>query len=552
MALCSASNDVVSSELVVMKSRDRALMIPEIISQIGSYLPLFQKRFESGLFSFVEYWDPKHLLNAGAVCRMWHNVLTPLLWKTYDLAIMEEKVPFDVLSRNIKHVRSVSLLDQKHRKNTALWNALAEHAHINRLEIHDAVFPVKRLLGPKAHTLVDLKLSGNCTRMHPFLLIFVERQVFLESLELTRLEFTASDWKRILSNKSHIRKLVIDRRCEFLDYKSFKTEEEVINVDEVVDKKVIKWEVSSKQATNTMVIAMDADKTSTIGTKRKSDDDGIGTRPIKKGVRNRAKHINTVLPNAKNLGILPITHLVLRDSQLLLPFQQAMLEACPDLEQLDICYTQKADGGIVAALIRDSCKKVRRLTLRSTRQPWTLSMIDEMPPSVTELILHTGQLDKQITTAIIDRKDILTRLELDFGQEAKGKRRLGCILSILRECTELREFAYHNHADDKFFQDILFKKPWNLPNLRKLYVHGVGPRSTNTGITQVPVPDGWRQDHSGRRSQCCDARSFEDIHKQGPILNSLMFDAALLDHVKDLPSLSEIVITEAIYHKKLN
>ncbi|KAG0259379.1 hypothetical protein BGZ95_004677 [Linnemannia exigua] len=290
------------------------------------------------------------------------------------------------------------------------------------------------------------------------------------------------------------------------------------------------------------------------GAKRKSNDENIdASRPVKKSRRrNRAKDFNTVRPDAKDIGELPITHLVLHDNRLLLPFQQAILEACPHLDQLEICYSQKADGGKVAALVRENCRKLRRLTLRSTRQPWTLAMIDNMPMSVVELILFSGQLDLLMTSAIKERAGTLKRLDLDFGQGVKGKRRLACILSILGECSELREFSYHNHARDRVFKEMMFKKPWNLPHLRKLFVHGVGPRSKFGGIPQVPVPDGWRECYGSRKGDCCDARSYEDVRKQGPDMKSPLFDVALLDHVKNLPSLSEVVITEAIYRRKLD
>ncbi|KAF9118063.1 hypothetical protein BGW39_001502 [Mortierella sp. 14UC] len=537
-------------------SAQKALRIPEIVLLIGSYLPLFQHRFEAGRFRFVDIWDPKPLLRAGAVCSLWHNVLTPVLWQTFDLAIMDKKIPLDVLARNIEHVRNLSLLDTKHKKHAALWNALAKHRHIDRLEIHDAVFPVKKLIGPKTHTLAHLKLSGNCTRMHPFLLIFVERQVHLKSLELTRFKFTASDWKRIITKKPHLRKLVIGQQCDFLDFKSFDEEDVMKEEDKKEDKKVVVKKVAnSKQALDSM--AMDVDKTpptgSGIGSKRKSDDDSIDTRVVvKRRRKNRASLVNTPLPNAKDFGVLPITHLVLLDNRLLRPFQQAILEASPHLEQLEICYSQKANGGKVAALVRDNCRKIRRLTLRSTRQPWTLAMIDDMPLSVEELILYTGQLDLQMTAAIKERADTLKRLALDFGQGTKGKRRLACILTILRECTELREFSYHNHAEDKVFKAMMFKKQWNLPNLRKLILHGVSPRSKYGGIPQVPTPDGWRQGYGGQKDHCCSARSFEDVRKLGKSTKSPLFDVALLDHVKDLANLSEVVVTEAIYRKQLN
>lgn len=523
-----------------MLSSEKALMIPEIVSLIGSHLPLFDRRYEAPRYRFVDIWDPKPLLRAGAVCRLWHNVLTRILWKTYDLGIMEKKVPLDVLARNIKLVRNLSLLDRKHRKHTALWDTLIEHAHIDCLEINDSVFPVKKLLGQRDHTLAELNLSGNCERIHPFLLIFVERQVCLRSLELTCFQFTASDWKRIMTNKPHLRKLIISQQCEFLDYKTFDDPE----VDKKDDTKDVKMR-DRKAASST-----DMDVDPTPGPSNNNNTTTTGGGASKRRRKYRSKLVAKVLPGAKDLGILPITHLVLRDSHLQLPFQKAILEACPYLEQLEICYSQKADGGKIATLIRENCPRIRRLTLHSTRQPWTLAMIDGMPQAVEELVLYTGQLDLQMAMAIKERKGSLTRLELDFGEGSKGRRRLGCILGILQECTELHEFAYHNHAEDKIF-NAMFAKPWNLPHLRKLHLHGVCPRSEYGGVPKAPSPEGWRLKYGGRKHDCCSFRSFEEVRKMGIDVKVPLFDVALLEHVKDLPMLTEVVISEAVYRKKL-
>ncbi|KAF9140717.1 hypothetical protein BGX30_006102 [Mortierella sp. GBA39] len=541
----------------VDKYSTHPLMIPEILVLIGSYLPLFWRRYDTYQYRFVDLWDPTHILSAAAVCTTWYNAFTPVLWRTYDHAIMEKKVPLEVLARNIMFVRHLSLLDKTHKKHADLWDVLKKHEHIDHLEIHDAVFPVRRLIGAKSHSLAELTLSGNCTRMHPFLLIFLERQVYLKSLELTRFKFTASDWKRIITNKPHLRKLTISQQCEFLDYKSEQDEDKDKDENKDAINEIKAEDIMLEDFTETEVhMALKAAGNSTTtnngeSMKRKTEDDESGNRGCNKR-RRRIELVNVKLPDAKKIGILPILHLVLRDNRLLFPFQKAILEACPHLNQLEICYSQKADGGKVATLVRENCHKLRRLSLRSTRQPWTLAMIEGAPQSVEELILHTGQLDLQMAAAIKDRKDSLTRLDLDFGQGTKGKRRLACIHSILRECTELREFTYHNHADDKVFKAMMLNKAWNLPNLRKLILHGVSPRAKHGGVPQVPSPEGWRQLYRGRKAHCCSCRSYEDIRQQGNELKSPLFDVALLEHVRDLPNLSEVVITEALYRRLLD
>ncbi|KAF9904457.1 hypothetical protein EC991_002675 [Linnemannia zychae] len=375
-----------------------ALVIPEIVALIGSFLPLFKQRVEEGGYYFVDTWLPKSLLRAGAVCKLWHSVLTPLLWQTYDLAVMAKKVPYSVLARNIGYVRNISLMDKKHKKHNALWGALANHKHIDRLEVHEAAFPVKKLIGPKTNTLTHLKLSGNCERMHPFLMIFLERQVHLRSLELTRFKFTASDWKRIIMNKPKLCKLTIGKQCDFKNFDDDEViAEEVLAATEAVNDRRIQDSVAT-DVNRTML------RGSSVGSKRKSDDDSGDTGiAMKKRRKNRTILVNTPLPDAKNFGVLPITHLVLQDNRLMLPFQRAILEASPNLEQLEMCYTQKSSGREIAAVMRDNCRNIRCLTLTSTRQPWTLAMLENMPQSVEELILHTGQLDVEMTTAIIER-----------------------------------------------------------------------------------------------------------------------------------------------------
>ncbi|KAF9101597.1 hypothetical protein BGX30_009427, partial [Mortierella sp. GBA39] len=83
------------------KNKEHKLMIPEILMRIASYLPLFDVRDNGSYYHTVDIWDPKPLLRAATVCKTWLQVFTSVLWRTYDLAIMENIVPLDVLHRNI-------------------------------------------------------------------------------------------------------------------------------------------------------------------------------------------------------------------------------------------------------------------------------------------------------------------------------------------------------------------------------------------------------------------------------------------------------------------
>ena len=51
------------------------------------------------------------------------------------------------------------------------------------------------------------------------------------------------------------------------------------------------------------------------------------------------------------LGVLPTTHLAICNSRVLMPIQKAILKACMDVEDLDICCSHKADSNALEILI---------------------------------------------------------------------------------------------------------------------------------------------------------------------------------------------------------
>ncbi|KAG0277093.1 hypothetical protein BGZ95_006520 [Linnemannia exigua] len=83
------------------------------------------------------------------------------------------------------------------------------------------------------------------------------------------------------------------------------------------------------------------------------------------------------------------------------------------------------------------------------------AMIDMMSQSFTEPILHMDQLDLEVVRVIKDQADTLTRLEMDIGQSAKGKRHMYCIFQLLLACTSLRRFMYHNQTQANLFKEVV-------------------------------------------------------------------------------------------------
>ncbi|KAF9404188.1 hypothetical protein BGZ94_004318 [Podila epigama] len=69
------------------------LQTPELLFRIGWFVPLWER----GLF------NPENIVSCIKVCRLWRNVLTPLLWMVYDGK--QRRIPYEMIYANRKHIR---------------------------------------------------------------------------------------------------------------------------------------------------------------------------------------------------------------------------------------------------------------------------------------------------------------------------------------------------------------------------------------------------------------------------------------------------------------
>lgn len=95
------------------------LELPEVVSRVGLYIPLFVPC--KALGGRANY-ESRHLVAAIKVCRLWHAVLTPILWTVWDGYYMhcqnfseppgehDASVPTEVLRANSHHLRYADLL----------------------------------------------------------------------------------------------------------------------------------------------------------------------------------------------------------------------------------------------------------------------------------------------------------------------------------------------------------------------------------------------------------------------------------------------------------
>ncbi|KAF9086322.1 hypothetical protein BGX23_008994, partial [Mortierella sp. AD031] len=200
------------------KAMHRALENDEIISLIGSRIPLFELQVLHNTCDPIRVWDPRPLMRCTRVSRRWRRVLLPILWGTYDFQFMNEVIPAHTLADNMHRVRRLSLMDLQHKKYADLWSALSHLDQLTHLELHYPIFPVKKLFGNKPPILRELLMSGSVSLVHPFLLVFLERQTDLRTLEITRMSFTKDQWTAVMSGKDNLQKLSILRQTVIQGY----------------------------------------------------------------------------------------------------------------------------------------------------------------------------------------------------------------------------------------------------------------------------------------------------------------------------------------------
>ncbi|KAF9097502.1 hypothetical protein BGX29_008056 [Mortierella sp. GBA35] len=491
-----------------------ALFTPGIAYLIGSLVPLFERQFDLDLHRIVVALNSKPLLRVALVCKAWNRVMTTILWHTYDIGLMQDKVPLDVLGRKLHLVRHL-LLPNKQRIEPAEYVVLAEilrnHGHLICLETRNTVFPFHNLTLPlltDTHSLAELKLIGGGTRMDPPLLEFVEGLRGLRWLELSRFVFTPMDWKQVVARKPKLRKLAILDNCTF---RREGTEESNNEDTDGSDNKV---------------------------TDRNKDDVDSGE-------------------TEKDEGVVPITHLVLSNRKHSIDFFKAILQASPNLRHLEIQSPDTHNFQAMPTLVRQCCCRIKRVTLKSSNQSWMQGMLDATSHALkpADLLIQFQRFKTPIVVALRERQGALTTLKLDLSPSPQDNGRLRTVSMVLRELSGLQEFTLHCHATEDRFREMVMRYNWNVDQLRTLRLYGIGQRTDDgsTGIdgeSQVPavIPDRWRCVYNDGEYGCCPraALRLTFFGQDCPL-----FDVALLDHVKDLPRLESVTITGAKYIKRL-
>ncbi|KAF9198653.1 hypothetical protein BGZ49_000464 [Haplosporangium sp. Z 27] len=95
-----------------MNQPPNPLEIPEILSRVGLYIPLWvhSSEYSSRARGWRPRFAPQHLLNCILVNKAWHDILIPVLWFTLDdISVPSLSSTINILSKHSRHLRILEL-----------------------------------------------------------------------------------------------------------------------------------------------------------------------------------------------------------------------------------------------------------------------------------------------------------------------------------------------------------------------------------------------------------------------------------------------------------
>ncbi|KAG0291012.1 hypothetical protein BGZ97_006014 [Linnemannia gamsii] len=97
------------------------LEVPEILTRIGQYLPLWVERDEDDLGDKVIAFDHQTLLSCMQVSKLWHQTLLPILWHSYD-GLKMNALPQEMMEPAISLATQKELIHSNPRLRYLEWH----------------------------------------------------------------------------------------------------------------------------------------------------------------------------------------------------------------------------------------------------------------------------------------------------------------------------------------------------------------------------------------------------------------------------------------------
>ncbi|KAG0208918.1 hypothetical protein BGX28_000237 [Mortierella sp. GBA30] len=182
--------------------RMNPLCLPEIITKVGRFLPLWKYSDNLGFYDF----NPSIVLSCALVNKTWHDALTPVIWYVYNGFVMRS-IPKEVIIKNSRHFR-VFFYDRS-------FSGPFASCHLKSLTISWWDKELLPLVEANAGSLINLiwKGSSSPSPMRTVLLpspdygLLMRMALTLEDLQLSHWTLSGKEFVAFLATCRHLNNL---------------------------------------------------------------------------------------------------------------------------------------------------------------------------------------------------------------------------------------------------------------------------------------------------------------------------------------------------------
>ncbi|KAG9072986.1 hypothetical protein KI688_000767 [Linnemannia hyalina] len=406
------------------------LAIPEILTRVGYFLPLWVPRSEH-IPVFIPFLDkPRTFLNYMLVSKLWYQVMVPILWRTCLHARLTA-VPAATLERFLPHIRFLEAY------------ASAPLVIIQCTRLIELTIAMDLLFGSSVVQTVNVYRG------------FVRANPGLRALSWDGMVYKAKstldpeDFTRL----SRLESLTLLRWCGFAG--------DLARILKPVAGSLTTLKLHHLVGVSGAdLIAMDQYGSSEgidRGSNNSSSKLGVGVHGLKLPTTSLCFPVLTSLSFEMSGGIR----------------LDLLIRCCPNLESLDFYISEETDIDPIAQMIRSSCPKLRSLNARSEMSPVRgLSLMRDYPstPGLQHLRLSLGRYRCEIGLEILSLFNTLKSLDLSI-RFCEGST-ADLVLGLLRTCEglELLEVAIQTYMGRDILLDLA-KHPWMCQGKASRY-HG--------------------------------------------------------------------------------
>ncbi|KAG0002291.1 hypothetical protein BGZ79_003263 [Entomortierella chlamydospora] len=441
-----------------MNQRPNPLEIPEILSRVGLYIPLWvhSSEYSSRPRSWRPRFAPQHLLNCILVNKTWHDILLPILWFSLDdISVPSLLHAFNALSRHSRHLRILEL---------------------SRLALGTISLPLSLL----PHNLLHLNLNGLGNNQWA-------RALVLQNTRLQSLRWQGGDFHRdnyyetldalALSKRLHrLQDLCLE--CWKLDGSFMKLLRKNpslkrISLDYVsgeVQDKFTPWDTTRRNQGGTLK-GSEGEKE-----EEKNDDDDDDD--------NEDEETEVILPDLVSLTVCKDV-----ESGAL----EALIRLCPGLEELSWMGPNDGDLRQLTTNIRECCPSLSALTYSTVDISEDESLYAELirsVPHLVELQIKIPALGDAFTEALIKHAPTLEILELTISGN-----HVNCNANFKRILTSCHQITALSIEGSKCGAASLFSFNWACLRLNRLLLVGLQSIAQdppyNTDSESIAAMYGW-------------------------------------------------------------